>query len=145
MSERARMPALGRHLLADFYGVAARTLNDARGLEATLVAAARVAGAVSLACRFHSFGGGGVTGMVLLQESHISVHTWPEHRFAAVDVFMCGGACPADAVAAIERAWQPARVVVRESGRGEQLAPQDCKSKMDRAAPDDLAVARQRF
>lgn len=131
MSERTHAPALGRHLLADYYGVAVRTLNDARTLEATLVAAAHAAGAVPLACRFHSFGGGGgVTGMVLLQESHISVHTWPEHGFAAVDVFMCGGARPADAVAAIERAWRPARVVVRESGRGEQLDPQACERKM---------------
>ena len=132
MSERTHKPALGRHLLADFYGVAARTLNDARALETTLLAAAREASAVPLACQFHAFGGGGgVTGMVLLQESHISVHTWPEHGFAAVDVFMCGGARPADAIAAIERAWRPARVVLRESGRGEQLAPQDCKRRME--------------
>ena len=125
MSERARAPALGRHLLADFYGVADRVLNDAQALEATLVAAARAAGAVPLEKRFHAFGGGGVTGVVLLKESHISVHTWPEHGFAAVDVFMCGDARPHDAVAAIERAWQPARIIVRESGRGEQLALHD--------------------
>lgn len=132
MTERTRTFALGRHLLADFYGVAPTTLYDARGLEATLLAAAHAAGAVPLARRFHAFGGGGgVTGMVLLQESHISVHTWPEHGFAAVDVFMCGGARPADAIAAIERAWRPARVVVRESGRGEQLAAQDCKRRME--------------
>ena len=130
MSGLARANALGRHLLADFYGVAARVLNDAAGLEATLTAAARAAGAVPLEKKFHSFGGGGVTGVVLLKESHISVHTWPEHGFAAVDVFMCGSARPQDAIAAIERAWQPARAVVRESGRGEQLNLQDFEQEV---------------
>jgi len=128
MSERA--PALGRHLLADFYGVAARVLNDAHALETTLIAAARAAGAVPLEKKFHEFGGGGVTGVVLLKESHISVHTWPEHGFAAVDVFMCGGARPQAAVSAIERAWRPARVIVRESGRGEHLAPEDYEQEV---------------
>jgi S-adenosylmethionine decarboxylase len=121
MNTRPHAAALGRHLLADFYGIAAHVLNDAQALEATLVAAAHAAGAVPLERRFHSFGGGGVTGVVLLKESHISVHTWPEHGFAAVDVFMCGKARPQDAVAALKHAWQPARAVVRESGRGEQL------------------------
>ena len=124
MNTHPHAAALGRHLLADFYGIAAHVLNDAQALEATLVAAAHAAGAVPLERRFHSFGGGGVTGVVLLKESHISVHTWPEHCFAAGDVFMCGNARPQDAVAALKRAWQPARTVVRESGRGEQLVEQ---------------------
>ena len=130
MSESTHASALGRHLLADFYGVAAHVLNDADALAATLVAAAHAAGAVPLEKRFHAFGGGGVTGVVLLKESHISVHTWPEYGFAAVDVFMCGGARPHDAVAAIERAWQPARIIVRESGRGEQLALHDYEQEV---------------
>jgi S-adenosylmethionine decarboxylase len=121
MNTRPHAAALGRHLLADFYGIAPHLLSDAPALETTLVAAAHAAGAVPLECKFHSFGGGGVTGVVLLKESHISVHTWPEHAFAAVDVFMCGKAQPQDAVAALKRAWQPERVVLRESGRGEQL------------------------
>jgi S-adenosylmethionine decarboxylase len=125
MSSPVLATALGRHLLADFYGIAVHVLNDARALEATLIAAAQAAGAVPLESRFHTFGGGGVTGVVLLKESHISVHTWPEHGFAAVDVFMCGNARPQDAVDALKCAWLPARLVVRESGRGEQLALQD--------------------
>jgi S-adenosylmethionine decarboxylase len=131
MNAPAHATALGRHLLADFYGVAVCVLNDAQALEATLVAAAHAAGAVPLERRFHTFGGGGVTGVVLLKESHISVHTWPEHGFAAVDVFMCGNARPEDAVAALKRAWQPARVVVRESGRGEELALHNCERRLE--------------
>lgn len=113
--------ALGRHLLADFYGVSDDLLNDADALAAAMVAAAHAAGAVPLERKFHLFGGGGVTGVVLLKESHISVHTWPEYGFAAVDVFMCGVARPHEAIAALERAWQPARTVIREAERGELL------------------------
>src|SRR3954470_18420674 len=109
-----RAPALGRHLLVDFYGVSDHLLNDADALAAAMIAAAHAAGAVPLEKKFHSFGGGGVTGVVLLMESHISVHTWPEYGFAAVDVFMCGAARPRDAIVALERAWQPARTVMCE-------------------------------
>jgi S-adenosylmethionine decarboxylase len=85
----------GRHLLADFHGVAAGRLGDAAAIEALLRAAADAAGATPVAGHFHPFGPGlGVTGVLLLQESHISIHTWPEHGFAAVDVFMCGAPGP---------------------------------------------------
>ncbi|MFY3550954.1 adenosylmethionine decarboxylase [Achromobacter insolitus] len=85
----------GRHVLADFRGVPPDLLTDAQGLERDLIAAAEAAGARVLSAHFHHFGdGAGVTGVVLLSESHISVHTWPEHRFAALDIFMCGSARP---------------------------------------------------
>lgn len=116
-----RAHALGRHLLADFYGVCDDLLSNADALATAMVAAAQAAGAVPVEKKFHLFGGGGVTGVVLLRESHISIHTWPEFGFAAVDVFMCGIARPRDAIVALERAWQPARTVIRESGRGELL------------------------
>ncbi|GLK92712.1 hypothetical protein GCM10008164_04480 [Achromobacter xylosoxidans] len=85
----------GRHVLADFRGVPPDLLTDAQGLERDLIAAAEAAGARVLSAHFHHFGdGAGVTGVVLLSESHISIHTWPEHRFAALDIFMCGSARP---------------------------------------------------
>jgi S-adenosylmethionine decarboxylase len=71
-----------------------------------LRAAALAAGARILHGHFHTFGaGGGVTGVLLLAESHISIHTWPEERFAAVDIFMCGAARPELALAAIRTAF----------------------------------------
>lgn len=81
----------GRHGLLDVYdGDAARLANPA-WLEQALQDAARAAGATRLSSHFHHFGTGmGVTGVVLLAESHISIHTWPEHGFAAVDIFLCG-------------------------------------------------------
>ena len=85
----------GTHALLDLYGCDAALLADAAALQALLQRAADAAGATTLAAHFHPFGEGmGVTGVLLLAESHISIHTWPEHRFAALDVFLCGSARP---------------------------------------------------
>ena len=109
----------GRHLLADFHGVAAGRLGDAVAIEALLRAAADAAGATPVAGHFHPFGPGlGVTGVLLLKESHISIHTWPEHGFAAVDVFMCGDARPERAVEVIQAALAAESVSLREVARG---------------------------
>jgi S-adenosylmethionine decarboxylase len=94
--------ALGAHVLADLCAVDAALLRDGPRIEAVLVRAAREAGATVLAAHFHRFGGeGGVTGVVLLAESHITIHTWPEFGLAAVDAFMCGQADAERAVALI--------------------------------------------
>lgn len=103
MSEASAHPPRGRHLLLDLEGVAATRLADPEGIEALLRAAAEAAGATPIGARFHHFGeASGVTGVVLLRESHISIHTWPEHGFAALDIFMCGSARPEAAAAYIE-------------------------------------------
>ena len=100
---------LGTHLLADLSGIAAPRLRDCAALEHLLRAAASTAGAQVLHSHFHSFGAGqGVTGVVLLAESHISIHTWPECSFAAVDIFMCGAAQPQLALGVIKDALQAA-------------------------------------
>ena len=96
--------ASGAHLLADLHGVADALLRDGAAIEALLIRAAAAADAQVLFSHFHAFGGGGgITGVVLLAESHISIHTWPEHGFAAVDIFMCGRAVPERALQEIER------------------------------------------
>lgn len=79
----------GHHLIADLSG--GSRLEDATHIEACLIAAAAAAGATLLEVRLHSFGPAqGVTGVALLAESHISIHTWPEFGTACVDIFMCG-------------------------------------------------------
>lgn len=80
---------LGQHLLADLYGCV--RLTEAAVVERALREAAEAGGATTLHVEVHGFGEGqGVTGVALLAESHISIHTWPEHGFAAVDLFLCG-------------------------------------------------------
>ena len=82
----------GSHALLDYYGCDAALLGDAEGLERILREAAQAAGATSLAAHFHHFGAGaGVTGVLLLAESHLSIHTWPEDCFAALDIYLCSG------------------------------------------------------
>lgn len=99
----------GTHLLADLSGIAADKLGDCARLEQLLRGAAEGARARVLHSHFHGFGADqGVTGVVLLAESHISIHTWPEFGFAAADIFMCGDAQPELALAIIEAALRPA-------------------------------------
>lgn len=114
--------ALGRHILADLHGVQAGVLSNPEAIRITLLRAAEAAGATPLFAKFHHFGEGqGVTGVLLLQESHISIHTWPEHGFAAVDAFMCGHCMPQLAVEVVVAAFKPVRVEVRDEPRGAGL------------------------
>lgn len=108
---------IGEHALLDLTG--AGRLGDADFLEEAMREAARVAGATVIGAHFHHFGEGhGVTGILLLAESHISVHTWPERDFAAFDIFMCGAASTAKAAASIGNAFPEAKVDVRSVRRG---------------------------
>jgi S-adenosylmethionine decarboxylase len=112
ISLRAHQP-LGTHLLADMSGIAAERLTDCVQIEALLRDAAEAAGAQVLHSHFHGFGEGmGVTGVVLLAESHISIHTWPEDGFAAADIFMCGKTDPQRALAILRAALAPSGCTV---------------------------------
>ena len=102
----AHQPWNSVHLIADLVG--GQGLDDAALIERVLRRAAEVAGATVLEVRLHSFGvGQGVTGIALLAESHISIHSWPEEAFAAIDIFLCGATCrPEAALAAIAEGLQ---------------------------------------
>ena len=84
------MKALGRHILAEFFGCDSEILNDVGTVESILVDAALTAGAEVREVAFHRFSPQGVSGMVIISESHLAIHTWPELGYAAVDVFTCG-------------------------------------------------------
>jgi len=107
----------GRHFIADFHG--AKQLDNIKLMEQALTQASEVAGATLLHIHLHTFAdGGGITGVALLAESHISVHTWPELNYAAFDAFMCGNAKPEKAVALLEEIFKPTKVDIKEILRG---------------------------
>ncbi len=107
---------VGTHVLIDVHG--ATRLDEPAYLEAILRDAAMRSGATILQSHFHHFGDGqGVTGVLMLAESHISIHTWPERRFAALDIFMCGEARIDDAIAVIEAAFDGCNITVRRMAR----------------------------
>ncbi len=107
----------GVHLIVDMWE--ARGLDDEARVQRALTEAAVDAGATLLHIHTHKFTeGGGISGVAVLSESHISVHTWPERHYAAFDVFMCGCANPEDALPALRRAFSPGRMNVVEHKRG---------------------------
>jgi S-adenosylmethionine decarboxylase len=82
--------ALGRHLLVELHDCDKEALNDLGFLRDVMLKAAIDCGAVVLGDSFHHFTPQGVSGVVIIAESHLSIHTWPEYGYAAVDVFTCG-------------------------------------------------------
>lgn len=108
----------GRHLLVDLYG--AHSLDDIGHVERTLRKCVDAAGATLLHLHVHALERtGGVTGVAVLAESHISIHSWPEQGYAALDVFMSGEADPQRAVSVLTEAFGAARAIVKTHTRGD--------------------------
>ena len=84
------MHALGRHLLLELNGCNPKLLNDVKRVEEIMVAGAKIAKATIVGTHFHQFSPFGISGIIVIAESHVSIHTWPEHGYAAVDIFTCG-------------------------------------------------------
>ncbi len=84
------MEALGKHILAEFYNCDVSAINDERGIEKLFVKTAKDSGATVISSNFHKFSPHGVSGVVVISESHLTIHTWPEYGYCAVDVFTCG-------------------------------------------------------
>ncbi|MBF0130590.1 MAG: adenosylmethionine decarboxylase [Alphaproteobacteria bacterium] len=115
--ERDGVRFAGVHLLIDLWG--ASRLDDLGVVEKALKEAADVAGATLLHTHLHHFSpNGGISGVLVLAESHISIHTWPERGYAALDIFMCGDCDPHKAIPVLRAAFAPESVVVDEQRRG---------------------------
>lgn len=114
------MNSQGMHLIADLYGC--RGLDDAGLIEAALREASTAIGATLVGLHLHRFGEGqGVTGVVMLAESHISIHTWPEHDYAAIDMFVCGEGHDLDAgLRVLTDHFHAAREDIKRLTRGTQ-------------------------
>ncbi len=116
----------GRHVLAEMTGCPPEVLNDVKGLETCFRNCAVEGGATVVSSHFHFFSPQGVSGVVVIAESHVTVHTWPEHGYAAVDVFTCGRPEVAEAVMALIIAALRAEAVHRTSfQRGPHAVPAD--------------------
>ncbi len=115
--ERDGQKFAGSHLLVDLWG--ASNLHDPELIDRALREAAEAAGATILYGHFHHFSpNGGVSGVLVLAESHISIHTWPERGYAAIDVFMCGACDPYQSLYALKSAFSPSNVELHEKRRG---------------------------
>jgi len=107
----------GRHLLLDMWG--AKHLGDEVVIERAMRQAAIASGATTLHVHLKKFGvEGGVSGVLVLAESHISIHTWPERGFAALDIFMCGACDPYKGVQVLKEAFEPDSMLLTEARRG---------------------------
>ncbi|NBB70883.1 MAG: adenosylmethionine decarboxylase [Alphaproteobacteria bacterium] len=119
--ERDGVKCAGAHLIIDLYG--ASGLDDIDHVEQALRDCVDAAGATLLHIHLHPFEpNGGVSGVAVLAESHISIHSWPERSYAALDVFMCGDAEPTKTVPVLERAFRPDQTAVNELKRGANAA-----------------------
>jgi S-adenosylmethionine decarboxylase len=115
--ERNGLRYAGSHLILDLWD--ARHLDDMGVVEIAMRRAVRAAGATLLHLHLHEFTpNGGISGVAVLAESHISIHTWPERGYAAVDVFMCGAAEPHKVVPIFKHAFEVGRIAICEQLRG---------------------------
>lgn len=113
------MKALGIHLLIEFCSCNKQKIDSLDYLEKIMAQAAEVAGATVLKTAFQNFNPQGVSGVVVIAESHLTIHTWPEHRYAAVDIFTCGSSVdPWKATGFLKQELEAAQMEVRDFHRG---------------------------
>lgn len=113
------MNALGRQILVEFYHCNRQVLNDREGIALAMGEAARLSGATVVEEVFHLFNPHGISGVVVIAESHLSIHTWPEYGYAAVDLFTCGEEIkPEKAFEHLRKTLEAESVSVMEIKRG---------------------------
>ncbi len=110
------MKAIGRHIILEMWGC--QNLDSVQIAEQTLRDMVVALDVNLLDLRIYPFSPVGVTGMAIVSESHLVIHTWPEHGYAALDVFMCGNANPDACVPVLREAFAPKRIAVGEHLRG---------------------------
>lgn len=117
ITERGGVRCAGVHMIVDLFG--ANRLDEPVLMEDTLRRCVEAAGATLLHIHLHRFEpNGGISGVAVLAESHISVHSWPERSYAALDIFMCGKARPERCIEVLLEAFTPRRAEIQELLRG---------------------------
>lgn len=113
------MFALGRHLLLELFDCDPDVINNLEAVKSAMIEAAGQAQATIADVVFHEFNPFGISGLVVIEKSHLSVHTWPEHRYAAVDIFFCGDILqPEVAAFYLVEKFKPERTNAAEFKRG---------------------------
>ena len=138
------MHALGRHLLVELLDCNSDDLNNREAVKRSLLEAARLAQATIVATTFHQSNPFGISGVVVIAESHLSIHTWPEHRYAAVDVFSCGNVLKPDLAAGyLAQRFAAKQVSIVELQRG--VFAQSAAPKPRKVADNILCVSNGRW
>ncbi len=110
----------GVHLIAEFWD--GEIIEDSKKIEKILIGAAKAAKNTPLKIAVHKFNPQGITGVVLLAESHISLHSWPEFNYLAVDIFTCGeNTFPYKALGYLKKKFKPKKIEVKEIKRGKSF------------------------
>ncbi|MCA8962079.1 MAG: adenosylmethionine decarboxylase [Planctomycetes bacterium] len=130
------MLTIGRHLIAEFYGCDRELIDDVAQVRSAILDAAHVIGATVVGETFHKFAPQGVSGTVVIAESHLSVHTWPERGYVAVDIYTCGGLDPRRATDGLRASLRASGCRVQEILRG---LPEDLEEHRD-LLPNDVQV-----
>ena len=121
------MNALGRHILAEYYSCDISALDNIRFLENCMKDAVEASGATIIDTKFHQFSPYGVSGVIVIAESHMAIHTWPEYGYAAIDFFTCGDRVdPWKAFDHMNHTLKPLNYSTKEIKRG-LLAPETDK------------------
>lgn len=130
------MKTIGRHLIAELYGCDTRALNDAELIRTLMIGAAERCGATVMSDTFHKFEPHGVSGTVVISESHLSIHTWPESGYVAADIYTCGGLDPRPGFRFLGEQLRATRSRVQEILRG---LPEDMEDH-GMLLPEDVQI-----
>ena len=113
------MEYIGRHILIELYDCNSKILNDINAIQKYMYKAAQKSGAHVLDSKFHMFSPFGVSGVVLIAESHLSIHTWPQYNYAAIDIFTCSfNMKPWDSVKYLKKCLEAKTYNTKEFKRG---------------------------
>ena len=133
------MQALGRHVIAELYGCDRDLINDHEFIEESMLRAAETAGAHVIRSVFHKFNPHGVSGVVVIAESHFTIHTWPDYGYCALDIFTCGDLIDNhSALSYLKEQFKAANTSVVEMSRGVLNLGVDLKYKVE---SEEAAVA----
>ncbi len=133
------MKTIGRHVIAELYGCASDTLNSIDDIRTFMRQAAELVGATVVGETFHRFAPQGISGSIVIAESHLSIHTWPESGYVSVDIYTCGGLDPHPGIRHLSQVLDAKSVRVQEILRG---LPEELNAQQEICADDVQIMSR---